>query len=335
MSDGSLVQRKLGATGPMVSAIGLGCMGMSEFYDPQQMDDAESIRVIHRYVDAGGNFLDTADMYGVGRNEVLVGKAIAGRRDEVVLATKFANVRGPNGEFLGVRGDPGYVKECCDASLKRLGVDTIDVYYQHRVDPATPIEDTVGAMAELVKAGKVRHLGLSEAAPATIRRAAKVHPIAALQTEYSLWSREPEEEILRTVRELGIAFVAYSPLGRGFLAGAYKSCDDLPADDARRNLPRFQGENFDKNLEIVATIQGLAADKGCTPGQLALAWVLAQGSDIVPIPGTKRAKYLDENLGAINVTLTPAELAQIDAILPAGVTAGDRYHARAMQAVNK
>ena len=335
MSQSYSKRRALGASGPAVSAIGLGCMGMSEFYSPSQMDDAESIRVIHRYLDAGGNFLDTADMYGIGRNELLVGKAIAGRRDQVVLATKFANVRGPNGEFLGVRGDPQYVKDCCDASLKRLGVDVIDLYYQHRVDPKTPIEETVGAMAELVKAGKVRHLGLSEAAPATIRRAAKVHTIAALQTEYSLWTRDPEDEILPTVRELGIAFVAYSPLGRAFLTGAFKTIDDLPADDFRRNNPRFQGENFQKNLELVKKVQALAAGKGCTPSQLALAWVLAQGQDIVPIPGTKRAKYLDENLAAIDVRLTPEELEQIDAVLPAGLTSGDRYPAHAMQAVNR
>src|SRR5262245_33318690 len=300
MSQVSAVRRPLGASGPPVSAIGLGCMGMSEFYDPKAMDDAESIRVIHRYLDGGCNFLDTADVYGRGRNEELVGKAIAGRRDQVFLATKFANVRGPNGEFLGVRGDPQYVKECCDASLKRLGVDVIDLYYQHRVDPKTPIEDTVGAMAELVQAGKVRYLGLSEAAPATIRRAAKVHPIAALQTEYSLWSREMEDEILPTVRELGIGFVAYSRVGRGFLTGRFQTIAALPADDWRRNLPRFQGENFQKNLALVKKIEEMAADKGCTPGQLALAWVLAQGDDIVPIPGTKRAKHLDDNLGAVD-----------------------------------
>jgi aryl-alcohol dehydrogenase-like predicted oxidoreductase len=335
MSQGSLTTRTLGAGGPEVSAVGLGCMGMSEFYDPKQMDDTESIRVIHRYLDAGGNFLDTADMYGSGRNEVLVGKAIAGRRDEVFLATKFANVRGPNGEFLGVRGDPEYVRDCCDASLKRLGVDVIDLYYQHRVDPKVPIEETVGAMAELVKAGKVLHLGLSEAAPASIRRAAKVHRIAALQTEYSLWSREPEAEILPTVRELGIAFVAYSPLGRGFLSGAFKTIDDLPPDDFRRHGPRFQGENFAKNLELVEKIQQIATAKGCTPSQLALAWVLAQGEDIVPIPGTKRVKYLDENLAALDVSLTPAELAQIDAIFPVGSASGERYPAQAMQAVNR
>ncbi len=326
---------KLGTYGPSVSAIGLGCMGMSEFYGPRDMDDAESIRVIHRYLDAGGNFLDTADVYGTGKNEVLVGKAIAGRRQDVVLATKFANVRGPKGEFLGIRGDRQYGKEACDASLERLGVEQIDLYYQHRVDPKTPIEETVGAMAELVKAGKVRYLGLSEAAPATIRRAAKVHPIAALQTEYSLWSREPEVELLPTVRELGIAFVAYSPLGRGFLTGAFKTLDDLPADDWRRNSPRFQGENFAKNLELVAKIKHLAAAKGCTPSQLALAWVLAQGPDIVPIPGTKRSKYLDENLAAAQIKFSSEELAQIDAILPSGSAAGERYAPGGMQNVNR
>ncbi len=330
-----MIERELGRSGLWVSAVGLGCMGMSEFYDPKQMNDEESIRVIHRYLDAGGNFLDTADVYGLGRNEVLVGKAIRDRRDEVVLATKFGNVRGTGGEFLGVRGDPPYVRECCDASLRRLGVDVIDLYYQHRVDPKTPIEDTVGAMADLVKAGKVRYLGLSEAAPATIRRAAKVHPIAALQTEYSLWSREPEHEILPTVGELGIGFVAYSPLGRGFLTGQFKTIDDLPADDCRRTAPRFQGENFRKNLDLVKKIEELAAAKGCTPSQLALAWVLAQGQDIVPIPGTKRAKYLDDNLGAVNVRLTADDLAQIDAILPAGAASGDRYHAQAMLAIDR
>ncbi|HZU38099.1 MAG TPA: aldo/keto reductase, partial [Gemmataceae bacterium] len=260
-----MIELALGKSGLRVSAIGLGCMGMSEFYDPKKMDEAESIRVIHRYLDAGGNFLDTADIYGMGRNELLVGKAIQGRPQDVVLATKFGNVRTPGGQFVGVRGDPAYVRECCDSSLKRLGVEVIDLYYQHRVDPKTPIEETVGAMAELVKAGKVRHLGLSEAAPGTIRRAAKVHPIAALQTEYSLWSREAEAEVLPTVRELGITFVAYSPLGRGFLTGRFKSFDDLPADDYRRNAPRFQGENFQKNLALVKKIEQLAAAKGCTP----------------------------------------------------------------------
>jgi aryl-alcohol dehydrogenase-like predicted oxidoreductase len=328
-------KRRLGDSNLEVSAIGLGCMGMSEFYDPKQMDDAESIRVIHRYLDSGGNFLDTADMYGSGRNEGLVGRAIRDRRDRVVLATKFGNVRGPNDEFLGIRGDAQYVRDCCDASLKRLSVDVIDLYYQHRVDPNTPIEETVGAMAELVRAGKVRFLGLSEAAPATIRRAAAVHPIAALQMEYSLWSREAEDEVLPTVRELGIGFVAYSPLGRGFLTGQFRSIDDLPPDDQRRNMPRFQGENFRKNLDLVEKIKELAAAKGCTPSQLALAWVLAQGEDVVPIPGTKRAKYLDENLGAIRVGLSPEELRQIDAILPAGVASGERYHAQAMRAIDR
>ena len=330
-----MYERELGKSGLKVSAIGLGCMGMSEFYHPALMNDEESIRVIHHYLDSGGNFLDTADVYGVGRNEVLVGKAIRGRRDKVILATKFANVRGTKGEFLGVRGDPPYVRECCDASLKRLGVDVIDLYYQHRVDPKTPIEQTVGAMAELVQAGKVRHLGLSEAAPATIRRAEKVHPIAALQTEYSLWSRDPEAEILPTARELGITFVAYSPLGRGFLTGQFKSIDDLPADDVRRTHPRFQGENFQRNLGLVKKISQLAAAKGCTGSQLALAWVLAKGEDIVPIPGTKRVKYLDDNLGAVNVRLSPDELAQIDALLPAGAAAGERYHAQAMKAIDR
>jgi len=326
---------KLGSQAAVVSRIGLGCMGMSEFYDPKAMNDEESVRVVHRFLDAGGNFLDTADVYGVGRNEALVGKAIRDRRDQVFLATKFANVRGAKGEFLGVRGDPPYVRECCDASLKRLGVDVIDLYYQHRVDPKTPIEDTVGAMAELVKAGKVRYLGLSEASPATVRRAAKVHPIAALQTEYSLWSREPEDEILPTVRELGIAFVAYSPLGRGFLTGQFKSLDDLPADDVRRTHPRFQGENFRKNLDLAQKTGELAVGKSCTPSQLALAWVLAQGEDIVPIPGTKRLKYLDENLAALNVRLTPKEVSEIDAVLPPGAASGERYHAQAMKAIDK
>jgi aryl-alcohol dehydrogenase-like predicted oxidoreductase len=310
-------------------------MGMSEFYQPGEMNDAESIRVIHHYLDAGGNFLDTADMYGSGRNEELVGRAIAGRRDAVVIATKFGNVRGPGGEFLGVRGDPAYVRTCCEASLRRLGIDTIDLYYQHRVDPAVPIEDTVGAMAELVAAGKVRHLGLSEAAPATIRRAAKIHRIAALQTEYSLWSRDPETDILPAIRELGIGFVAYSPLGRGFLTGQFKTVDDLPADDYRRHSPRFQGENFQRNLDLVAKIQDLATRKRCTPSQLALAWVLAQGSDIIPIPGTKRLRYLDENLGAARVELTPDDVRQIDAILPPGSAMGERYQPQGMAALNR
>ena len=328
-------RRRLGIQGPEVTAIGLGCMGMSEFYAPGQMDDQASIRAIHRYLDAGGNFLDTADMYGSGRNEELVGRAIAGRRSAVVLATKFGNVRGPKGEFLGVRGDPAYVRQCCDASLKRLKVEIIDLYYQHRVDPKVPIEETVGAMAGLVAAGKVRHIGLSEAAPATIRRAAKVHLIAAVQTEYSLWSRDPEREILPTLREFGIGFVAYSPLGRGFLTGRFKTFEDLPADDYRRFHPRFQGANFRKNLDLVAKIEELAQRKGCTASQLALAWVLAQGQDIVPIPGTKQSRYVDENLAAIGVVLTPADLHEIDLVLPPGAAAGDRYNAQAMAAVNR
>jgi aryl-alcohol dehydrogenase-like predicted oxidoreductase len=331
----NITERKLGRSGLRVSAVGLGCMGMSEFYDPSKMDEDESIRVIHRFLDAGGNFLDTADMYGVGRNEELVGRALAGRRDRAVLATKFGNVRGPKGEFLGVRGDARYVRESCEASLSRLKVDVIDLYYQHRVDPKVPIEETVGAMAELVKSGKVRYLGLSEAAPETIRRAAAVHPISALQTEYSLWSRDPEDRILSTVRSLGIGFVAYSPLGRGFLAGQIKTVADLAADDYRRNSPRFQGENFRKNLDLVQKVEALAKAKGCTPSQLALAWVMAQGEDVVPIPGTKRAKYLDENLGALGVRLSPEDLRQIDAVLPPGATAGERYPAPSMQAVNR
>jgi aryl-alcohol dehydrogenase-like predicted oxidoreductase len=330
-----MTNHTLGKEGLKVSAIGLGCMGMSEFYDPSQMNDGESVRVIHRYLDAGGNFLDTADMYGSGRNETLVGKAIAGRRSGVVLATKFGNVRGPEGEFLGVRGDATYVAQCCEASLARLKVDVIDLYYQHRVDPKVPIEETVGAMAELVRAGKVRHLGLSEAAPETLRRAAAVHPIAALQTEYSLWSRDPEDGLLAAVRELGIGFVAYSPLGRGFLTGQFRTLEDLPSDDYRRHSPRFQGENFQKNLDLVKHIEALARTKGCTPGQLALAWVLAQGNDVVPIPGTKRSHYLDENLGALNVRLSADDLRHIDAVIPAGSASGQRYGAQAMAGVNR
>lgn len=330
-----MIKRTLGRNGLKVSALGLGCMGMSEFYDPSKMDDSESIRVIHRFLDAGGDFLDTADMYGSGSNEVLVGRAIADRRGRVVLATKFGNVRGPKGEFLGVRGDARYVRECCEASLRRLKVEVIDLYYQHRVDPKVPIEETVGAMAELVATGKVRHLGLSEASPATLRRAAAVHPIAALQTEYSLWSRDPEDMILPTVRDLEVGFVAYSPLGRGFLTGQFRSLADLPADDYRRFSPRFQGENFQKNLDLVAKIESLAAAKGCTAGQLALAWVLAQGDDIVPIPGTKRARYLDENLGSLEVRLSTRDIEAISAALPRGRAAGDRYPAQSMQAVNR
>jgi aryl-alcohol dehydrogenase-like predicted oxidoreductase len=324
-------QRRLGKL--EVSAIGLGCMGMSEFYGGR--DEDEAIATIHRALDCGITLLDTADIYGVGANEELVGRAIAGRRDGVVVATKFGVVRKPNGDFVQISGRPDYVRQACEASLKRLGVETIDLYYQHRVDPETPIEDTVGAMAELVSAGKVRHLGLSEAAPETIRRAHEVHAITALQTEYSLWSREPEAELFDTVRELGIGFVPYSPLGRGFLTGQIRSIDDFDADDWRRNAPRFQGENFDKNLELVGEIGAIAAEKGCTPAQLALAWVLAQGDDLVPIPGTKRRSYLDENIAALEVTLTPGELARIDQVVPPGSAAGTRYAAPQMQTLGR
>jgi len=297
--------------------------------------EAESIRVLHRSIELGMDFLDTADMYGTGHNEQLVGRAIRDRRDKVTLATKFGNVRGAKGEFIGINGKPDYVRSACDASLKRLGVDLIDLYYQHRVDPNTPIEDTIGAMADLVRQGKVRHLGMSEAAPLTIRAAAKVHPIAALQTEYSLWTRDPEDEVLPTCRELGIGFVAYSPLGRGFLTGQFKKPEDLVPDDWRRFNPRFQGDNFQKNLDLVAEIERLAKEKGCTPSQLALAWVLAQGDDVVPIPGTKRIKYLEENAGAIRVKLTPQESQRIDQVLPPGAAAGTRYPEAGMAAVNR
>ena len=324
--------RKLGSQGLEVSALGLGCMGMSEFYAGR--DDAESVATINRALDLGVTFLDTADMYGVGANEELVGRVVRERREWVVVASKFGNVRGADGAFLGINGHPDYVRQACDASLQRLGLDVIDLYYQHRVDPNVPIEDTVGAMAELVTAGKVKYLGLSEAAPATIRRAHAVHPISALQTEYSLWSRDPEAEILPTIRELGIGFVPYSPLGRGFLTGQFKTPEDLPADDYRRNAPRFQGEAFASNLALVSEIEAMAGDKGCTPAQLALAWVLQQGEDIVPIPGTKRRKYLEDNLGALDVTLSDAELARIDEILPPGAASGTRYATPQMASLN-
>jgi aryl-alcohol dehydrogenase-like predicted oxidoreductase len=320
-----LKKRKLGRQGLVVSEQGLGCMGMSEFYGPR--DDAESLRTLDRALELGIDFLDTADAYGPWANEELVGRALRGRRERVVLATKFGHVRSADGKFLGIDGRPEYVRASCDASLARLGVgvEVIDLYYQHRVDPKVPIEDTVGAMAELVKAGKVRYLGLSEAAPATIRRAHAVHPISALQTEYSLWSREPEGDLLATVRELGIGFVAYSPLGRGFLTGKLASPSDFDATDRRNVLPRFQGENFAKNLQIVARVKELAAGRGVTPGQLALAWVLAQGDDIVPIPGTKRQKWLEENVAASSVALSPADLGAIAEAFPRGAVAGDRY----------
>jgi aryl-alcohol dehydrogenase-like predicted oxidoreductase len=324
--------RELGRSGLKVSAMGLGCMGMSAFYGTR--DDVESLATIERALEFGKNFLDTSDTYGPQTNELLIAKAIKGRREKFVIATKFGIVRGPGPNDRSINGRPEYVRQACDASLKRLGIDTIDLYYQHRVDPNTPIEDTVGAMADLIKQGKVRYLGLSEAAPETIRRACKVHPIAALQTEYSLWSREPEDGLLALCRELGVGFVAYSPLGRGFLTGQIKSPQDFEPDDTRRMWPRFQGENFQKNLDLVRQIEVIAAEKRCTPSQLALAWVLAQGNDIVAIPGTKRRKYLEENFGAMEVRLSADDLRRIDEVAPKGVAVGSRYPAALMGSIN-
>jgi aryl-alcohol dehydrogenase-like predicted oxidoreductase len=328
-----LKRRTLGSSGLTVSSIGLGCMSMSEFYGPAS--EAEAVATIHRAIELGADFLDTADIYGVGKNEELVGKAIRDRREKVILATKFGVMREADGSFIGVNGAPDYVKRCCEASLSRLGLDVIDLYYQHRVDPKTPIEETVGAMAELVAEGKVRYLGLSEASAETIRRAAKVHPIAALQTEYSLWTREIEGEILGTVRELGIGFVAYSPLGRGFLTGEIKSADDLSPGDWRRGVPRFSGDPLQRNLALVEEVEKLAKEKGCTPAQLAIAFVLAQGEDIVPIPGTKRRKYLEENVVALEVTLTKNDLARIDALQLSQKVSGARYPDLSMANVNR
>lgn len=338
MSEREMRTRALGREGLVVSALGLGCMGMSEFYGTREeieAGEAESVATIERFVALGGTFLDTADMYGPFTNEALVGRAIRRVRDRVVLATKFGIVRSEDAGFRGVNGRPEYVRQACDASLRRLGTDHVDLYYQHRVDPQVPIEETVGAMGELVRAGKVRFLGLSEAGPETLRRAVREFPISALQTEYSLWSRDPEDELLATCRELGIGFVAYSPLGRGFLTGQIRTPDDLAEGDYRRSSPRFQGENFARNLELVRRVEAMAREKGCTPAQLALAWVLAQGDDVVPIPGTKRRRWLEENVDALDVELSPDDLARLDEVAPRGAAAGTRYPEAGMASVGR